>query len=118
MTDATATEEPQTSFEEEELEDDGLLAALNAWAEADAEVVRVKEIAKPYVKAADTAKEACDEAAAAVNARLKVMEIEIVGTDNVYRVGTYRLTNNHRAEQERKFTVKGTDRLKIERAAS
>ncbi len=116
MGDATATEDPQTTFEETELEDDGLLAALNAWAEADTGVVEEKETAKPYNKAVDKAKEEREEARAAVNVRLTTMEIEIEGDDS-YRCGTYRLTNKHRAEEEREFTIKEKNTLKIEAAS-
>ena len=111
-------EQPQTSFEEQELDDPGLLTALNAWAETDAYVDEMKAEAKPYTKNLDAAKEVRDEAQAAVNARLSVLEIEIVGTENVYRAGIYRLVNKHRAEAERNFTVEEKDSLKIERAAS
>ena len=79
---------------------------------------RTYVLAKPYVKNVDEAKVARDEAQAVVNARLSVMEIEIVGTDNVYRAGIYKLANKHREEQARSFTVKEKDTLKIERAGS
>lgn len=113
---ATATTEPQTSFEEEQLEDDALLVALNEWATADAKVGTEKETAKPYKKAVTDAEEGRDNAAVVVTARLQQMEIEIVGTENVYRCGTYRLGNKHKPAGEREFEIPAKDTLKIERA--
>ena len=117
MTQAAPSEDPQRSFEEEELEDDGLLANLNEWKAASDELATAKEAAKPYTKTVDDAGEARDDARAAVNARLKTMEIEVVGTDNVYRCGTYTLKNKHRDSSNRGFTVKAKDELKIEAAS-
>jgi len=118
MTQQTAlNEEPQTSFEEQALDDPGLLTALNAWADADDGVAAMKDEAKPYKQAVDDAKEARDGAAAAVTARLKEMEIEIAGDDS-YRCGVYRLTENIREEAKRAFTVPEKTSLKIERDAS
>ena len=114
---ATATEQPQTSFEEEQIEDDGLLTCLNEWAVADAALKKEREEAAPYVTAVDRTKEKRDESRAAVNARLTQMEIEIVGTDRIIRCGTYRIANKHRDSSEREFTVKAKDELKIEYAS-
>ncbi len=117
MTQPALNEDPQTSFEEQELKDPDLLTALNAWAETDDGVAAMKEAAKPHKQAVDDAKEALDTAAAVVSARLNEMEIEI-GEDDAFRCGVYRLTETFRAEAKRDFTVPEKRSLKIERDAS
>ena len=57
-TDPTATRDPQTMCEEQELADEELIGALDKWADADADVDTVKAEAKPHVKNVDDAKEA------------------------------------------------------------
>ncbi len=116
MADAGVATEPQTSFDEEQLDDDALLVALNEWAATDAEVDKAKEAAAPGKQAVDVAKEARDEAAGAVNSRLKQLEKHVVGTENVYRCGTFRLGNKHKPEGHRDFDIPEKDTLTIERA--
>ncbi len=118
MADETdAGEDKQRSFEEEEIEDPGLFNALNEWSATVAAHDTAKEEAKPLAKAVEKAAEERDEAAGAVNVRLKQLEKEVVGTDNVFRCGTYVLKNKHRDSSDRDFTVKAKDELKIEQAS-
>ena len=121
MTNETAVAtDPQTSFEEQELDDEKLIELLDNWAESDAAVDTAKDQAKPYTTAVDEKKDDADEALAAVSAHLKtVLEIDLTEeTEAVYRAGTYRLSNKHKAATNRSFEVKASDKLKIERAAS
>jgi hypothetical protein len=116
VTQTDVKEEQQTRFEEEQLEDPALLTALNEWATADAGLDTAKENGATYRKAVDDAREGRDEARAVISARLKQMEIEIVGTENVYRCGTYRIGSRHTDAKPVSFDRKAKDTLTIERA--
>lgn len=118
MTDAE--QDPQQRFEEQELTDEPLIALLDTWADKDAAISDAKDHAKPYTTAVDEKRDDAEEALAAVSAHLKTaLEIDLTAeTEAVYRAGVYRLSNRHKPAADRAFTVKESDKLKIERAAS